>query len=266
MADGVAARPEDLQHLYSTGDSWLHRVHPLTKLAAVPALTLLAISVPGYQVPGVIAAAMVLAALISGTGGVAVKSLRILLPISAALLVIHVPFNPMNETVLVDLGVVSLYQEGLNFALTTVFRLAVFVLTVALALWTSHPKALVTALIQKGVSHKICYSYLAGAELIPDMRARAEAILEAQQSRGFDTKGGLRRRAVTLIALMKPLLVGALISVETRTLALESRGFSLPGKRSSTVELTETRGDRIARWAALAVALLALLVAILGLL
>ena len=129
-------------------------------------------------------------------------------------------------------------------------------IAIALALRTTHPKALVTALVERGVSHKIGYSYLAGVELIRDMRRRAREILDAQRSRGFDTEGSLLRRAHTLLALLKPLLVGALVSVETRSLALESRGFSLPGRRTSTVPLTDSPLDAAIRWLALLATLL----------
>ncbi len=245
------AQTVDLGKLYATGSTWLHRVHPLTKLALVPAITILAIAGGSYRGPSIALAALILISLLSGLGRLVLSSLRILVPIAVALLAIHVPFNPDNQTPIFAWGSLTLYREGLDFALTTLSRLAIFVTTITLALWTTHPKALATALMEKGVSHKICYSYLAGAELIPDMGKRARDILDAQQARGFDTKGGLWRRAQTAMALLKPLLVGALISVETRSLALESRGFSLPGRRTSTVPLSDSSLDVAVRWMAL---------------
>jgi energy-coupling factor transport system permease protein len=245
------AHTVDLAGLYTLGSSWLHRAHPLTKLALVPALTTAAVAAGGYAVPTAAVVFLVMVALVSGVGRLTLSSLRILLPIAVALLAIHVPFNPGNETAIAHWGPVTLYREGLDFALVTLSRLAVFVVTITLALRTTHPKALVTALVERGVSHKIAYSYLAGAELIPDMRRRAREILDAQRSRGFDTEGSLVRRAQTLLALLKPLLVGALVSVETRSLELESRGFSLPGKRTSTVVLEDSWLGAAIRWLAL---------------
>ena len=67
-----------------------------------------------------------------------------------ALLAIHVPFNPDNETPIFAWRSLTLYREGLDFALTTLSRLAIFVATITLALRTTHPKALVTALMEKG--------------------------------------------------------------------------------------------------------------------
>lgn len=241
----------DLAKLYAVGSTWVHRVHPLTKLALAPAITILAIAGGTYKGPSIALAALLLVSLVSGVARLVLSSLTILIPIAVALLAIHVPFNPDNQTPIFAWGSLTLYREGLDFALTTLSRLAIFVATITLALRTTHPKALVTALIEKGVSHKICYSYLAGTELIPDMGKRARDILDAQQARGFDTRGGVWRRAQTALALLKPLLVGALISVETRSLALESRGFSLPGRRTSTVPLSDSSLDVAVRRMAL---------------
>ena len=248
----------EIGKLYVVGSSWLHRVHPLTKLAFVPAISSVAIATGGYLIPSLLLAILMLGSAVSGTGRLTLTSLRILVPIGVALLAIHAPFHPANQTPIASWGSVTLYREGLDFALTTLSRLAIFVVATNLALRTTHPKALVAALMDRGLSHKICYSYLAGAELIPDMGKRSREILEAQQARGFDTQGSLWRRAQTLLALLKPLLVGALISVETRALALESRGFSLAGRRTSAVELRESAAGAIARGLALLVTLVAI--------
>ncbi len=260
--DPKALGAGEIASLYIKGPTWIYRVHPLSKLAVVPAITVLAAVSEGFQLSLALVAILVVVAVLSGVGRLALGSLKILIPIGISLFLIHAPFNPANQTPFLKLGPLTLYQEGALFALTTISRLAAFVISISMALWTTHPKALVTALVQKGVSHKLCYSYLAGAELIPDMRDRARAITEAQQARGFDTKGSLRRRFQTTVAMMKPLLVGALISVETRSLALESRGFSLARKHSSTVRLQESRADRLVRWLALAVAVLGILWAV----
>jgi energy-coupling factor transport system permease protein len=62
--------------------------------------------------------------------------------------------------------------------------------------------------------------------------------------------------------LLKPLLLGALIGVETRTLALESRGFSRPGPRTSTAAVTDPPSARIVQRAVLVAALALIFVAV----
>ena len=238
--------------LYEVGNTWLHRVHPLTKLAAVLPLTVAGFAGDSIRVPAVILIVAVLTLLVSRLGSVVLKSLRLIAPMTFALFVIHGVVRPYESEPIASWGPISINAEGLALAGTTAARLAVFVIAVTSAMTTVHPKVFATALIQRGVSHKLAYAYLAGAELLPEMRLRASQILDAQQSRGFDTKGSLPRRFRTLFALLKPLLVSSLIGVEMRTLALESRGFSRPGRRTSAVEV-EDRGKLLQRSLLLAV-------------
>ncbi len=232
--------------LYEIGNTWLHRVHPLTKLAAVLPLSVAGFAGDTIRVPAVLLLAAVITLLVSRLGSIVLKSLRLIAPMTFALFVIHGVVRPYPSEPIASWGPISINAEGLALAGTTAARLAVFVVAVTAAMATVHPKIFATALIQRGVSHKLAYAYLAGAELLPEMRLRAAQILDAQQSRGFDTRGSLPRRFRTLFALLKPLLVSSLIGVEMRTLALESRGFSRVGTRTSAAEV-EDRGRVLQR-------------------
>ncbi len=245
-ADTATWSPARVAELYEIGNTWLHRAHPLTKLAAVLPLSVAGFAGDTALVPAILLAGAVLTLVVSRLGIIALKSLRLMAPMTFALVVIHGIVRPYDTEPLVAWGPISVNAGGLALAGTTAARIAVFVIAVTAAMATVHPKIFATALIQRGVSHKLAYAYLAGAELIPEMRLRATQILEAQQSRGFDTKGSLPRRLRTLFALLKPLLVSSLIGVEMRTLALESRGFSLPGRRTAAVAVRE-RGRLLQR-------------------
>ena len=245
-ADTVTWSSARVAELYEVGNTWLHRVHPLTKLAAVLPLSVAGFVGDTVRVPTAILIAAVVTLLVSRLGSIVLKSLRLMAPMTFALFVIHGVVRPYDSEPLVAWGPITINADGLALAATTAARLAVFVISVTAAMATVHPKVFATSLIQRGVSHKLAYAYLAGAELPPEMKLRAKQILDAQQSRGFDTRGGLPRRFRTLFALLKPLLVSSLIGVEMRTLALESRGFSRPGRRTSAVEV-EDRGRLLQR-------------------
>ena len=58
------------------------------------------------------------------------------------------------------------------------------------------------------------------------------------------------------MAMMIPLLAGALISVETRSLALEARGFSRVGMRNYLIEVPDRTTDRVIRWSMAAIVVL----------
>jgi energy-coupling factor transport system permease protein len=244
--------------LYDVGSGWLHRVHPLTKLAAILPVSVLGFVLPVPYAAGLLAA-LVLAIAASRTVRPLLQAGLLILPISLALFIIRAVVAPSRGDALVTLGPLEIGSDGLAAAAAVAVRLAVFVVAITAVMATTHPKVLATALIERGVSHKLAYAYLAGVELVPEMRARAHAILDAQRSRGFDPRFSVTMRIRGLGLLLKPLLLGAVISAETRTLALEARGFSIRGPRTSTAEVP-TGGDWPALrmlFALLAVALIA---------
>src|SRR5436190_16089417 len=78
------------------------------------------------------------------------------------------------------------------------------------------------------------------------MAARTTAILDAQRSRGLETQRGIMKvRAI--VPLVGPLIVGALVDVEERAMALESRAYTAPGPKTSLRQLVDTPSQRIVR-------------------
>jgi energy-coupling factor transport system permease protein len=50
------------------------------------------------------------------------------------------------------------------------------------------------------------------------------------------------------LALAGPLVIGALLDVEERTLALEARAFNAPTPKTSLFDVPDTALDRVLRW------------------
>jgi energy-coupling factor transport system permease protein len=237
-----------MQSIYTPGASPLHRLHPLTKMAATALIVIAAYLLPGLLSPIALFLVVLLLAYTSGIMGSVVRPvLRGLLPVTLSLFIIQgILFPPAGATPL-PIGPVTLTREGLAFAFLISTRLLTFTSAILLLLRTTHPADLVFALTERGLPRSIGYILLVTLQIAPDMIGRATAILEAQRSRGLETQGGLRRvRAV--VPLVGPLVVGALVDVEERAMALESRAYTAPGPKTSLRELVDTAGQRIARW------------------
>ena len=83
---------------------------------------------------------------------------------------------------------------------------------------------------------------------------------EAQRARGLDTEGGIVARLRGLLPIVGPMILGSLTDVEERSLALESRAFSRPGRRHLLWAMPDTPVERLVRW----LLVVALVVAIVG--
>lgn len=237
-----------MQSLYVPGRSMLHRLYPLTKLVGALLLIVISYAAPFAWVP--LALFGLLASLATSAGTLAAFGravARVVLPITLSLFLIQgILFPPAGATPL-PLGPITLTREGLAFAYAISARLLVFAAVALLLLQTTHPADLVFALTKSGLPRSIGHLLLVSFQVLPDMSARATAILEAQRSRGLETQRGLTR-FTALLPLVGPLVIGALADVEARALALESRAFFADGPKTTLRAVPDTTAERIARW------------------
>jgi energy-coupling factor transport system permease protein len=244
-----------MQSIYVPALSPLHALHPLTKLAGAALFVVAAYALPW---PATLLALLGALLLLARLGGVLAPLLRrallLLAPVCFSLLLIQGVLFPPARLTPIQLGPITLWREGLMFALSIALRLLTLTATLLLLVQTTHPADLVTALTEIGLPRSVGYVLLVALQLVPDMSARATAILEVQQARGLETEGRLRRLRA-LAPLIGPLLVGSLVDVEERAMALESRAFSAPGPKKTLRVLADSPLQRVGRWLLLALAI-----------
>lgn len=198
--------------------------------------------------------------LVAGVGRrLARITLLLSLPIGISALLVHLFFYPGGREVLFSVGPVTATVEGLLSALEIVVRILVISSAVALFYLTTPPAELVLDLERRGVSPRVAFVAQATANAVPAMAERTGAIVAAQRARGLDTQGSLLSRVRGIVPLAGPVVLGSIAEVEERSMALEARAFTRPGKRSLLRELPDSGFQRAARWGLL-VALLALIV------
>jgi energy-coupling factor transport system permease protein len=88
----------------------------------------------------------------------------------------------------------------------------------------------------------------ASVQTVPAMVERASQITAAQRARGLDTEGSVLRRLRGIVPIVGPVILGALGEVEERTMALEARAFSRPGRRTLLWWPPDRGAERLARW------------------
>jgi energy-coupling factor transport system permease protein len=104
---------------------------------------------------------------------------------------------------------------------------------------------------RRGIPPRFAFVAVATIEAIPTLIERAAVIGESQRARGLDTEGSFRARIRGVLPLIGPVIIGSLTDVEERSLALESRAFSRPGRRHLLWSMPDTIPERVLRWALL---------------
>ena len=243
---------QEISRLVPPTPSPYHRLNPLTKAVMATVGSVGAFAAGGYVGPIGVVVVMLLLALRAGVlGRLGRVSALLTLPIAISVVLVSV-FTRAGTTVLFTIGPFDATLEGVDFAAQTLVRLFAISLSIGLFVLTTHPRAFVLDLERRGVSPRVAFVAVATIEAVPALVDRASMIGESQRARGLDTEGSLRARLRGILPLVGPVIIGALTDVEERSLALESRAFSRPGRRSLLWAMPDTTWERALRWALVA--------------
>jgi len=242
--------------LYIPRSSELHALHPLTKIAMMGVFFVAAATLPNLWW---LLALYILGLLpLAACGRVFqpfLKSNALLIwPFALSLFLIQ-GFFAHGEHVLLQLGPLSLKEEGLWLAAHFTVRLLVWLGAATLMMIVTRPDKLMLALIERGMPRQIAYIILTALQIIPRFQDKAQGILDAQRSRGLETEGSLIHRLRMLVPLVAPLILGSILELDERAIALEARAFSRHGPRTSLTELADSKSQSVLRWVCLLVML-----------
>lgn len=178
-------------------------------------------------------------------------SLLLALPIAVSAFLVNLFFFPGGETVLLRIGPIVATAEGLAFALEILLRILAISGAVTLFYLTTRPADLVVDLERRGVSPRVGFVANASVQTVPAMVDRAAQIMAAQRARGLDTEGSLWGRIRGVVPIVGPVILGSIAEVEERTMALEARGFTRPGRRTLLWSPPDSGIESLVRWALL---------------
>jgi energy-coupling factor transport system permease protein len=168
---------------------------------------------------------------------------RLIFPFLLSLFFIQ-GFFTRGETVWFMLGPFGYSREGFEVAFDFSMRILQAIASITLFLFVTRPDHLMQALNERGLPHEVSYLVVTTLQIIPRFQNRAEAILEAQQARGLETDVGPLRKLGLLIPLITPLVLGSIIDIDERAVALETRAFSAIGERTNLHHLNTQSWER----------------------
>ena len=223
---------------YVPGDSFLHRLNPVTKLMAAFMYGIAAILCENVLAE---ICFILLMLLISATAGLFKRALfltRNLMFLGLIMFVIQLFFVRDGNPLLVIGGFVLFTTGGLKSALLLSLRVIAAMLPLMLLFAITRMNDLCNALVKRlHLPYRYAFIVTTAFRFVPIFATEFHDIQDAQKARGvdFDTKNIFRK--LKLIApLCVPLLVSSLKKVDVSAMSAEMRGFELRGYKSGYKE------------------------------
>jgi energy-coupling factor transport system permease protein len=148
-----------------------------------------------------------------------------------------------------EAGPLTIHLEGILFSMQVTLRLLTILCSFYLLMATTHPANLVVDLEQRGLPPRLGFVMLATLQAITEIQERAKTIMDVQKCRGVEVQGGLMVRARAYFPLIAPLIIGSILDIESRALALELRGFSAGVQKTYLHDSDERPWERLLRGA-----------------
>ncbi|OUO35914.1 energy-coupling factor transporter transmembrane component T [Olsenella sp. An290] len=215
---------------YVPGQSLLHRLNPVAKLALAAAIIAATFLADTYvMLLGLLALTFALAAY-AGVAGRLVPLLKLLVPLAVVMLALQLVFVRTGTPVW---GFVT--TDGLVTGSKVCLRLLGVALPLVLVLMVTKLTDLANACVEVlHVPYRYAFTFTTALRFVPVFSQEMNAIMEAQTARGvqYDTKNPFRKLQL-MLPLCVPLLVSSVGRTDATALAAEQRGFYLRTRESS---------------------------------
>jgi len=238
---------------YLNRDSVINRLDPRTKIISVFLLSLFVFYLKSYLAFALFAVFLLLVIMLSKL------SLKLVLgglgPLAWIIWMtffLHVFFT--NGKVLASVGFIKITVEGISLAFFVTIRLILLIIAASLLTLTTAPEKIAMGLEKLLMPLKfiglppvkIAFMVTLAIRFIPVLFLETGRIIKAQKSRGASlSKGGIFMRIKSFIAMIVPLLAGALRRADEIDEALKSRGFDIDAPRTQMNSLKWTLTDSV---------------------
>lgn len=212
------------------GQSMVHRIHPVTKIVWIIVYVALAFTTQNIFILYSVALLAIVLAIISGVFRPLLKAAYLIIPIGSSLISLQVlaPATERPWTPIAEIGSVTLYGDGLYYALVLLGRIVSSMLLALVMVMTTHPSDLFLAFSKLKIPYTFNFMLAMTLQLIPVFQREVGIVLSAQKSRGMKGSG-----FSSVLPSFVPVFVGAIERVQQLSISLESRGFGSSGEKTS---------------------------------
>lgn len=212
------------------GNSFIHRINPITKLVWVVGYIVLAFSTTNIIILYSMAVFALLLAPLARVTVPLLRAMLVLVPLGSSLLALQVLAPAVSKPwhVVGHIGPVALYGDGFYYGTVLLGRIVASLLLALVMVMTTHPSDLFTSFAKLKVPYTMNFMLAMTLQLIPVFEREFGIILSAQKSRGMKGRG-----FAAVLPSFIPVFVGAIERVQQLSISLESRGFGSAGIKTS---------------------------------
>ena len=244
---------------YVPGDSFLHRLNPVTKVVFA-----IVFAIACFCTGNLVFLCLMLAfgvamaascSMMRQTAGL-MKAVLVFSMVLAVLLLLTTPKGDL----LVQLPWGYIGTGSVLAAVTTVVRLEAAAIPLFLTFYVTKMTDMSNSFVKVlHVPYKYAFTFASTVHFIPVFMNDMKGIMEAQTARGVEfDQGGLVRKVRLMVPLCVPLLVSSVRKTNSSAIAAEVRGFNLRTRESGYKQYPMTGAD----WGVLALGVVLLAIAI----
>ena len=239
---------------YIPGDSFVHKLDPRSKLLFVFAFIIIVFLANNAVTYALLLAFTLFVVFISRIRMYfLINGLKPVIILMVFTFLLHILFT-REGNIIVDLGFLKIYEEGLKQGIFISVRFLVLVFMTSILTLTTSPIAITDGIevllgplkkIKMPV-HELALMMSISLRFIPTLMDETDRIMKAQMARGSDlSAGSLKDRLKAVVPLLVPLFVSAFKRAEDLATAMEVRGYRGGEGRTRYRKLKWDAGDTI---------------------
>ena len=231
---------------YVAGDSFFHRLHPLTKLMWAVLTCVACFMCENLYFLTAIVLFNVAIAIGSGIYREAKSVFKMFFILGFFLMLFQMLFMNEGNRLFGLSGVIVITDKGLSSGLLLALRMSGALLPLSVMIMITPINDLSAEMVDKlHIPDKYAFVLTTALRFIPTFSNEMNQIIQAQVARGcdLDTKNIFKKIKV-IIPMSMPLLISSIRKIEKQAITLEIRGFNSP-QRSRYKQIKASSGDGV---------------------
>ena len=228
---------EILQYVHK--DTFLHRLHPYTKIAFIILASVMCLIATNLVFLTFIVLALLVFAAFSRLLSESLQQLKMIIIMSVIFILITIITMPngtvigylIPQDVLVIGGLIPITDGGLVIGLVLTLRFMILIFAFQLFLISTQPRDLVHAMEKVRLPIDYILMFIIALRFIPTLQIEGQRIHEAQLARGFNPGTGFVGKIRSVAPIAIPLVSNALLRSNVLGLTIDMRGYRT-GKRT----------------------------------